>query len=92
MKISLAFGGSIGIALTAQNPRLWTSFDLQTNTITPLTMIDLSDYTAVFPTDGRNPYQANDVREIENFRKKFDGVLFIDRVLQALGIAQGGTE
>jgi len=55
-------------------------------------MIDLSDYTAVFPTDGRNPYQANDVREIENFRKKFDGVLFIDRVLQALGIAQGGTE
>jgi len=53
-------------------------------------MIDLSDYTAVFPTDGRNPYQANDVREIENFRKKFDGVLFIDRVLQALGIAQGG--
>ncbi|KAK3898682.1 hypothetical protein C8A05DRAFT_37728 [Staphylotrichum tortipilum] len=51
-------------------------------------MLDFSQFSAAFPTDGPKPYDQNGVREIETFRKTFDGVLFIDRVLKALGIAE----
>ena len=51
-------------------------------------MLDFSQFSAAFPTDGPKPYDQNGVREIETFRKTFDGVLFIDRVLKALGIGE----
>ncbi|KAK4131436.1 hypothetical protein BT67DRAFT_155632 [Trichocladium antarcticum] len=51
-------------------------------------MLDFSQFTAAFPTDGPKPYDQNGVREIETFRKTFDGVLFIDRVLKALGLGE----
>ncbi|KAK3305763.1 nuclear pore complex assembly-domain-containing protein [Chaetomium strumarium] len=51
-------------------------------------MLDFSQFSAAFPTDGPNPYDQNGVREIETFRKTFDGVLFIDRVLKALSIGE----
>ncbi|SPQ24713.1 de6f363f-de56-4e43-b58d-dd1de2182b55 [Thermothielavioides terrestris] len=51
-------------------------------------MLDFSQFAAAFPTDGPKPYDQSGVREIETFRKTFDGVLFIDRVLKALGITE----
>ena len=52
-------------------------------------MLDYTQFQAAFPTDGTPPYDAADLREIETFRKAFNGVLFIDRVLKALGIGEG---
>jgi hypothetical protein len=52
-------------------------------------MLDFSQFAAAFPTDGPKPYDQNGVREIETFRKTFGGVLFIDRVLKALGVGEG---
>ena len=51
-------------------------------------MLDFSQFAAAFPTDGPKPYDQNGVREIETFRKSFDGILFIDRVLKALGVGE----
>jgi hypothetical protein len=51
-------------------------------------MLDFSQFSAAFPTDGPKPYDQNGVREIETFRKTFDGILFIDRVLKALGVGE----
>ncbi|KAJ4292967.1 hypothetical protein N0V88_005631 [Collariella sp. IMI 366227] len=51
-------------------------------------MLDFSQFSAAFPTDGPKPYDQNGVREIETFRKTFNGVLFIDRVLKTLGITE----
>ncbi|KAL1836922.1 hypothetical protein VTJ49DRAFT_4499 [Mycothermus thermophilus] len=51
-------------------------------------MLDFSHFAAVFPTDGPKPYDSAGVREIEALRKSFDGILFIDRVLGALGLEQ----
>ncbi|KAK3385060.1 nuclear pore complex assembly-domain-containing protein [Podospora didyma] len=52
-------------------------------------MLDYTQFQAAFPTDGLPPYETADLREIETFRKAFNGVLFIDRVLKALGIGEG---
>ncbi|KAK3290713.1 nuclear pore complex assembly-domain-containing protein [Chaetomium fimeti] len=52
-------------------------------------MLDFSQFAAAFPTDGPKPYDQNGVREIETFRKSFEGVLFIDRVMKALGVSEG---
>ncbi|KAH8888648.1 hypothetical protein GQ53DRAFT_749048 [Thozetella sp. PMI_491] len=52
-------------------------------------MRDYSQFHVVFPVDGQKPYDTNGVREIETYRKTFHGVLFIDRVLKALGIGEG---
>ncbi|KAK4124628.1 hypothetical protein N657DRAFT_644873 [Parathielavia appendiculata] len=52
-------------------------------------MLDLFQFNAAFPTDGPKPYDQNGVRQIETFRKTFDGILFIDRVLKALGVGEG---
>ncbi len=55
-------------------------------------MLDFSQFSAAFPTDGPKPYDQNGVREIETFRKSFDGVLFVDRVLKALGVGEGAQQ
>ncbi|KAK4166529.1 nuclear pore complex assembly-domain-containing protein [Cladorrhinum sp. PSN259] len=52
-------------------------------------MLDFTHFSTAFPTDGPKPYDANGVRQIETFRKNFDGTLFIDRVLRALSINDG---
>ncbi|KAK0713055.1 nuclear pore complex assembly-domain-containing protein [Lasiosphaeria miniovina] len=52
-------------------------------------MIDFTIFQAAFPIDGPYPYNQTGVRSIETFRKSFDGVLFIDRVLKALDIGDG---
>lgn len=50
-------------------------------------MLDFTHFHAVFPADdGPKPYDQNGAKAIETFRKTFDGVLFVDRVLRALGI------
>ncbi|KAK0721449.1 nuclear pore complex assembly-domain-containing protein [Apiosordaria backusii] len=51
-----------------------------------MNMLDFTHFNAAFPTDGPTPYDPTFARQIETFRKSFDGVLFIDRVLRALGI------
>lgn len=52
----------------------------------------MEDYThphKVFRPEWESPYANQEfVREIEVFRKSFNGVLFIDRVLKALGITK----
>jgi hypothetical protein len=53
-------------------------------------MIDYTQFHAVFPGQGATPYSNKDVQEIETLRKSFNGVLFIDRVLKALNIGEGG--
>ncbi|KAL2186291.1 hypothetical protein L209DRAFT_780302 [Thermothelomyces heterothallicus CBS 203.75] len=53
-------------------------------------MLDFTQFSAAFPTDGPKPYDQNGIREIETFRKSFGGVLFIDRVLKALGLGDTG--
>jgi len=52
-------------------------------------MLDFTQIQAVFPIDGPKPYDQKGVKEIETFRKSFDGILFVDRVLRALGITEG---
>jgi hypothetical protein len=52
-------------------------------------MLDYSHFHAVFPSEGAVPYDHRGIQEIETLRKTFDGVLFIDRVLKALGIGDG---
>ncbi|KAK4231988.1 nuclear pore complex assembly-domain-containing protein [Podospora fimiseda] len=52
-------------------------------------MLDFTHFSTAFPSDGPKPYDPNGVRQIETFRKNFDGTLFIDRVLRALGINDG---
>ena len=52
-------------------------------------MFDITQFQAIFPTDGAKPYDQKGIKEIETFRKSFDGTLFIDRVLRALGITEG---
>lgn len=54
-------------------------------------MIDYSQFHAIFPGQGPTPYSNKDVQEIETLRKSFNGVLFIDRVLKALGIGEGAS-
>lgn len=52
----------------------------------------MEDYThahKVFRPEWGSPYSNQDfVHEIEVFRKSFNGVLFVDRVLKALGITK----
>lgn len=52
----------------------------------------MEDYThahKVFRPEWDSPYANSDfVREIEVFRKSFNGTLFVDRVLRALGITK----
>lgn len=53
-------------------------------------MLDYTEYNNVFPSPGFiNPYDHKGASAIETFRKSLGGVLFVDRVLSRLGIAQG---
>lgn len=52
-------------------------------------MFDYRDFQQVFPAGAQLPYDRELLAEIENSRKTFDGALFIDRVMQALGISKG---
>lgn len=53
-------------------------------------MFDHTSFSDVFVTEeGQLPYDRNLCQEIEAHRKHADGTLFIDRVLQALGIIRG---
>lgn len=55
-----------------------------------ITMLDYTEYNNVFPSPGFiNPYDHKGASAIETFRKSLGGVLFVDRVLSRLGIAQG---
>jgi hypothetical protein len=51
-------------------------------------MLDYSQLHLVF-RDSTKFYSAELLKEIDTFRKTFGGVLFIDRVLAALGLAKG---
>lgn len=54
-------------------------------------MFNYENIHEVFPADLSNPYGRNFQHDIETNRKSFDGVLFIDRVLKAVGITKGKT-
>lgn len=49
-------------------------------------MFDYTNFHDVFPTGLQLPYDRKLQQEIEARRKHADGVLFIDRVLKALGV------
>lgn len=51
-------------------------------------MFSPSNFSHVF-SSAPFPYDRKFVQETETFRKSFDGALFIDRVLKALGITKG---
>lgn len=52
-------------------------------------MIDYTQFQQVFPSDLQSPYDRQLQHDIETHRKTLDGVLFVDRVLKALGITKG---
>jgi hypothetical protein len=52
-------------------------------------MFDYTKFHDVFPTETQLPYDRKLQHDIEAHRKNVDGVLFIDRVLRALGITKG---
>lgn len=54
-----------------------------------MAFVDYTQFHQVFPPDVGSPYAPDLIREIEAYRKSFDGVLFIDRVLKALGVTKG---
>lgn len=54
-----------------------------------MTSIDFTHYEQVFQPDLESPYAPDLVREIESYRKGFGGVLFVDKVLSALGVTKG---
>ncbi|KAF5023379.1 hypothetical protein F66182_4536 [Fusarium sp. NRRL 66182] len=51
-------------------------------------MFDYISFHDVFADGAANPYDRDVQREIETARKNFDGSLFIDRVLRAVGITK----
>lgn len=53
-----------------------------------MAFVDYTQFHQVFPPDLGSPYAPDLIREIETYRKSFDGVLFIDRVLKALGVTK----
>lgn len=52
-------------------------------------MFNYTDFHDVFPTGVHHPYDRKLQHDIEAHRKNVDGLLFIDRVLRALGISKG---
>jgi hypothetical protein len=52
-------------------------------------MFDYNNFEHVFPTAAVFPYGRKSIQETETFRKSFNGALFIDRVLSALGLSKG---
>lgn len=52
-------------------------------------MEDYTRFHRVFRPEWGSPYTDGDLaRDVETIRKSFNGVLFIDRVLRALGITK----
>ncbi|SCV57079.1 uncharacterized protein FFB14_14953 [Fusarium fujikuroi] len=51
-------------------------------------MLDYTNLHEVFAEGLANPYDRETQRDIEHSRKEFDGALFIDRVLRAVGITK----
>ncbi|KAF5643214.1 nuclear pore complex assembly [Fusarium sp. NRRL 52700] len=51
-------------------------------------MFDYTNLHDVFAEGLANPYDRETQRDIEHSRKEFDGALFIDRVLRAVGITK----
>lgn len=52
-------------------------------------MLDYTNFQAVFPPGTQLPYDRHRQQEIDASRKSLDGMLFIDRVLKALGVPKG---
>lgn len=52
-------------------------------------MFNYSVLHEIFPAGVSNPYDKKIQHDIDANRKSFDGVLFIDRVLKAVGISKG---
>lgn len=52
-------------------------------------MFDYNHYEHVFPTSAAFPYDRKSIQETDTYRKSFNGALFIDRVLSALGLTKG---
>lgn len=48
-----------------------------------------TEFEQVFDHAVKMPYDRKTCQDIDTYRASFDGVLFIDRVLKALGITKG---
>lgn len=53
--------------------------------------MDYSQFHEVFKPDVDTPYDQHLVKDIEAKRKRLYGLLFVDRILKALGITKGTT-
>lgn len=52
-------------------------------------MINYNEFHQVFPAELQSPYDRQLQNDIDSHRKELDGILFVDRVLKALGITKG---
>lgn len=52
-------------------------------------MLDITKFDRVFGALDPYPYTRSFIQQAESYRKTSDGVLFIDRVLSALGQGKG---
>ncbi|KAL0936775.1 nuclear pore assembly complex assembly domain-containing protein [Colletotrichum truncatum] len=55
-----------------------------------MAMFDYTNFDHVFGSQ-QFPYDRKSIQEVETFRKSFNGALFIDRVLKALGLTKAKT-
>ncbi|KAL2753244.1 hypothetical protein ACRALDRAFT_1077616 [Sodiomyces alcalophilus JCM 7366] len=54
-------------------------------------MFDYTRFDHVFSPSAQFPYDRQTIQDIETYRKSFNGILFIDRVLKALGLTKART-
>lgn len=52
-------------------------------------MIDYSNFDRVFGSLNPYPYNRTFIQEADTYRRSFEGALFVDRVLAALGHSKG---
>lgn len=52
-------------------------------------MIDYTNFDRVFGQVSPFPYSRTVIQETESYRRSFEGALFIDKILGALGLTKG---
>lgn len=52
-------------------------------------MIDYTNFERIFGQLSPFPYNRTVIQEAESYRRSFEGALFIDKILAALGLSKG---
>ena len=52
-------------------------------------MFDWTDFDAVFQQNPNFSYDTKTVEQIRKRRREFDGKLFVDRILESIGLKNG---